>query len=185
MLLAERVAAAERAEAVAADRNPDAVGDREGLSNQLVVACVRQRPRDRCSAARCERCPAARATRGGCVVGRVLEARLVAVFPDQSAVRRARAEARECEVAPEVVAAQEADLGIEVVLDNQTIDLQPVAIGVVVELPAIAQVIAVQAGRPRLGDVACSARGSDRSGTAPRRRRPHSIPARLWTASGG
>ena len=82
------------------------------------------------------------------IVGRVLEARLVAVFPDQTAVLRARAEARECVVAPEVVAAQEADLGIEVVLDNQTIDLQPVAIGVVVDLPAIAQVIAVHAGRP-------------------------------------
>ena len=118
------------------------------LSNQLVVACVRQHPEIAVLLLDAERPLQLARLEAVVVVGRVLEARLVAVFPDQTAVLRARAEARECVVAPEVLAAQEADLGIEVVLDNQTIDLQPVAIGVVVDLPAVAQVIAVHAGRP-------------------------------------
>jgi hypothetical protein len=84
------------------------------------------------------------------VVGRVVEAAVEVVLADRGVAGRPRAEASRREVAPEVGSRQEADLGVEVLRDDDPIQLNAVAIGRVVELPAIADVLPFLGLRSRL-----------------------------------
>src|SRR6185436_2543161 len=60
---------------------------------------------------------------------------------------RPRAEARRRVAAPEIVAGDEADLGVEVVAHLQVLGVRAVAIAAVIQLRLVAVVVSLEAGR--------------------------------------
>ena len=152
-LLGQRVGDVEVLEGVSADRYRDAAGNLERPLQELVAARVGRvelvavLEQDAEAALRDARLQHARAVR------EVVEAAL----PEQLAYRsdgmRPRAEPDQAEAAVEVLALQEADFGIEAVPDGQPLQLDAVAVAVVVELGAIADVVLAALGRAGLRPV--------------------------------
>src|SRR5438874_5759618 len=87
------------------------------------------------------------------VVGRVLEASLIAKPADQGIIFGSWTESHLREVAAEIQAPDEPDLRVEVLLNDQPIEGQAVAIGRIRGLSAVTEVVVAATAGLGLGDV--------------------------------